>query len=399
MAGRTTSGRTRTVLALTTAAALAVTGLTALTGTAYAATPDGGGHRATQRALEEEVRSGVPGGLAVARRGGHTWAGAAGLGDLRTGEERSAEDRFRAGSITKTFVATVLLQLEAEGRLGLDDPVERWLPGLVRGRGHDGRTVTVRQLLNHTSGIFNYTEDEEFGRRLLGRGFLRHRYDTWRPEQLVAVAMGNEPYFAPGTGFHYSNTNYILAGLVIEKATGHPYAQEIERRILRPLRLDATEFPGTRKDMPEPSSRAYSKLSEPGTPPDPAGRTYDVTRLNPSWGGAAGEIVTDARDLNDFYRALFSGRLLPPRQLRAMTDTVAVPEVPGAGYGLGVMRVKLSCGTEVWGHDGGIHGSGSSAVTTRDARHQLALNFNGDWAGDPRGVTEAEFCGPRDSGR
>ncbi|MEV8530536.1 serine hydrolase domain-containing protein [Streptomyces sp. NPDC051211] len=383
MAGRTTRRVRHAAVAVVAAAAVAVGGLT---GSAYAAPADSG-HRATQQALDAAVRAGAPGAVAVAERGRHSWTGTAGVADQRTGEKRQAQDRFRAGSITKTFVATVLLQLEAEGRLSLDDSVERWLPGLVRGNGHDGRKVTVRQLLNHTSGVFNYTEDEEFGRTVFGTGFLQHRYDTWRPEQLVRVATAHKPYFAPGTDWHYSNTNYILAGLVIEKATGNPYAKEVQRRILRPLRLDATVLPGTRPGMPEPAGRAYSKLS-----PDATAPTHDVTELNPSLAGAAGEIVTDARDLNDFYRALLSGRLLPPRQMRAMTTTVPVPDAPGVGYGLGIMSIRLSCGTQVWGHGGGIHGSSSNAVVTRDARHALAMNLNGDWAGGSQAVVEAEFC-------
>ncbi|MER5930872.1 serine hydrolase domain-containing protein [Streptomyces sp. NPDC002054] len=401
MAGRRTTRRiTHAALAVVAAAAVAVTGLT---GSAYAAGPADGGqsgqsglagqdgaHRATRQALEAAVAAGAPGALAVAERGRHTWAGAAGKGDLRTGEKRQAQDRFRAGSITKTFVATVLLQLEAEGKLSLDDSVEKWLPGLVQGNGHSGRKITLRQLLNHTSGVFSYTEDEAFGQKVFGTGFFRHRYDTWKPEQLVRLAMTHKPYSAPGTGWRYSNTNYVLVGLVIEKATGNPYAKEVERRILRPLRLDATVLPGTRAGMPEPAGRAYSKLS-----PDTTGPTHDVTALNPSIAGAAGEIVTDARDLNDFYRALLSGRLLGPRQMRAMTTTVPVPDAPGVGYGLGLMSAKLSCGTEVWGHGGGIHGSSSNAVVTRDARHALAVNLNGDWAGDSQSVIEAEFCGSK----
>ncbi|MFF5449441.1 serine hydrolase domain-containing protein [Streptomyces sp. NPDC012888] len=384
MAGRTTRRITRGALAVAAAAAVAVTGLT---GGAYAAPADGG-HRATRQALEEAVAAGAPGALAVAERGRHTWAAAAGAGDLDTGERRRPHDRFRAGSITKTFVATVLLQLQAEGRLRLDDSVERWLPGVLKGNGHDGRTVTLRQLLNHTSGVYDYTSDPGFARQVFGDGFLRHRYDTWQPEQLVRVATAHPPYFAPGTDWRYSNTNYVLAGMVIEKATGHTYQKEVERRILRPLRLDATQLPGTRARMPEPSARAYSRLNPEGTGP-----THDVTELNPSIAWAAGEIVTDARDLNDFYRALLSGRLLGPRQLREMTTTVPVPGAPEARYGLGIMSVRLSCGTEVWGHGGGIHGSASQAVSTRDARHSLALNLNGDWAGDPQKVVEAEFCG------
>jgi len=351
----------------------------------------GGDHQRTQQAIEAAVRDGVPGVVAQARDRYGSWKGTAGVADLRTGRERLPQDRYRVGSITKTFVATVLLQLEAEGRLSLDDTVEEWLPGLVRGHGHDGRRITLRQLLNHTSGIYNYTADKGFQDKVFGDGFFQHRYDTWQPRQLVALAMGHRPDFPPGTDWNYSNTNFILAGMVVEKATWRSYGQEIGRRILRPLALRATSVPGTDARMPSPSGRAYSKLSE-----DPKAKIHDVTELNPSAAWAAGEMVSDSADLQRFYRALMKGQLLPRQQLKEMTTTVAMdPKNPDARYGLGVMWSRLSCGTEVWGHGGGIHGSSSGAVTTRDASHSLALNFNGDWSGETGAVVEAEFCGHR----
>lgn len=319
------------------------------------------------------------------RRG--TWTATAGVGDLRTERKRSPQDRYRVGSITKTFVATVLLQLEAEGKLSLDDTVDTWLPGLVTGNGHDGTRITLRQLLNHTSGVFNYTADEDFGRTyFLKEGFFEHRYDTLAPEELVRVATSHEPDFAPGAGWNYSNTNYVLAGMVIEKATGRPYGEEVRRRVIAPLHLTGTSVPGTRTGVPGPSSRAYGKLTQDGSGP-----VHDVTRLNPSMASSAGEMISDSKDLGRFYRALLTGRLLPREQLDEMTDTVAV-DVRN-GYGLGLMKTELSCGVTVWGHGGGIHGSTSEAVTTEDGRHSLAFNFNGDWSGDPGAVIEAEYCG------
>ncbi|MGW3950531.1 serine hydrolase domain-containing protein [Streptomyces sp. NPDC004752] len=362
----------------------------ALAGPALAAEPAEGadGHAATRRAIEAAVADGVPGVTATVRDAHGTWAATAGVGDTRTGAPRSAADRYRVGSITKTFVATVLLQLAAEGQVSLDDPVDRWLPGVVRGHGHDGRAITLRMLLNHNSGIYNYTADDDFDRAyFLKDGFFRHRYDTVSPRELVAIAMRHRPDFAPGTSWTYSNTNYVLAGMVIEQVTGRPYAEEIDRRIIRPLKLTGTSVPGTRAGLPRPSSRAYSKLAETATGP-----SYDVTRLNPSIASSAGEMISDSADLTRFYRALLRGDLLPARQLKEMKTTVAADEAPNMGYGLGLMDRTLSCGVHVWGHDGGIHGSSSSAVTTADGRHTLALNFNGDWTGDMDAVIEGEFC-------
>ncbi|MFE8949099.1 serine hydrolase domain-containing protein [Streptomyces sp. NPDC007856] len=378
--------RVRTTLVGATALLLAG----ALAAPAVAATggrPEGG-HTATRKAVEALVAAGVPGVTATAEDSHGTWSTTAGVGDLGTGRPRSTADRYRVGSITKTFVATVLLQLEAEGRLSLDDTVEKWLPGVVHGHGHDGRHITVRQLLNHTSGIYNYTEDAGFDRAYFTEdGFRRHRYDTLAPRELVAVAMRHRPDFAPGTFWHYSNTNYVVAGMVIEKVTGHAYATEITRRIIGPLHLRATSLPGTTVTVPHPSSRSYSKFT------DPKGPVYDVTALNPSLASAAGEMISNSADLDRFYGALLGGKILPSHQLKEMKTTVEIKDSSYPGrYGLGLMETPLSCGVQVWGHDGGIHGSVSMAITTEDGRHSLALNSNGDWAGDGRAVAEGEFC-------
>ena len=194
--------------------------------------------------MDAAVQDGVPGVAGQAKDKYGTWKGTSGVGNLRTNKPRSAHDRYRVGSITKTFVSTVLLQLEAEGRLSLDDKVEKWLPGVVRGNGHDGSRITLRQLLNHTSGIFNYTDDEDFGRTyFLKDGFFEHRFDRLSPAQLVKVATAHKPDFEPGTSWNYSNTNYVLAGMVIEKATGHTYGDEVGQRIIEPLGLRATHGP------------------------------------------------------------------------------------------------------------------------------------------------------------
>jgi D-alanyl-D-alanine carboxypeptidase len=386
--------RVRTTLVAATAVLL-----TAALAAPAAATAAGHGHAGTLprsrlrstggtlMAMDAAVAAGVPGVTATAEDGHGAWSATAGVGDTGTGRPRSAADRYRVGSITKTFVATVLLQLEAEGRLSLDDTVDKWQPGVVRGHGHDGRHITVRQLLNHTSGVFDYTRDTGFYRAVFTEdGFFRHRYDTHTPGELVRIAMRHRPDFPPGTSWKYSNTNYVLAGMVIEKVTGHPYATEIERRIIAPLRLRGTSLPGTRVTVPRPSSRSYSKFTDPKSP------AHDVTQLNPSLASAAGEMISDSADLDRFYSALLRGKLLPPRQLAEMKTTVEATGIPGARYGLGIMDRRLTCGVHVWGHDGGIHGSRSSAVTTADGEHAIAFNFNGDWAGDPESVIDGEFC-------
>ncbi|MFH8979699.1 serine hydrolase domain-containing protein [Streptomyces varsoviensis] len=380
---------TRTVRnGLIGAAVSAALTVAALAAPAQAETARGHGHAATQRAMDAQVAAGAPGSLGQARDEHGTWNGAAGVADLRTERPRKAADRFRIGSITKAFVSTVLLQLEAEGELDLDDTVEHWLPGVVQGNGNDGSKITVRQLLNHTSGIFNYTTDPAMVHELTD-GFLKHRYDTSTPERLVSIAMSHKPDFKPGTAWNYSNTNYILAGMIVAKVTGHSYATEIERRIIEPLGLRATSLPGTSARMPNPHGRAYSPLTA-----EPNAKIHDVTELNPSWGGSAGEIISTTGDLNRFYRALIGGELLEPKQQKELLTTVAVdPANTSFRYGLGVAWAKLPCGKEIWLHDGGIHGSLSLATATPDGRHTAAFNLNGDWAGEWGSVMEAEYCG------
>ncbi|MFI1890160.1 serine hydrolase domain-containing protein [Streptomyces jumonjinensis] len=350
-------------------------------------------HQAVQRALDTVVTGGVPGVTAQTRDGRAVWNGASGVGDLRTGKARGKNDLFRVASITKTFVATVMLQMEAEGKLSLDDTVERHLPGAVTGNGNDGGEITVRQLLNHSSGIYDYLQDPEYMKKyMLGDGFLKHRYDYRSPQVAVDVARTHRPYFAPGTGFRYSNTNYVLAALIMEKLTGNSYEHEVRERIVKPLKLRHTTAPGDSSAMPKPSSRAYSKLTE-----DPAAtKIYDVTRQNASQSWAEGDIISSSNDLNRFYRALLRGKLLPEKQLTAMKTLSPHSVEGGSGYGLALEKMKLSCDVEVWGHTGGWIGSLSVAYSTEDGGRQLAFNTNGDWEGkDLLGVMEAGFCGAK----
>ncbi|WP_149829179.1 serine hydrolase domain-containing protein [Streptomyces tailanensis] len=346
------------------------------------------GHDATQATMDAAVAAGVPGVVAEVRDTHGVWKGTSGVADLTTEQPRGYGDRFRSGSVTKSLVATVMLQLQAEGRADLDATVDRYLPGLVRGNGHDGTKITVRQLMNHTSGVFNFTEDATFAKKVLGIEFLNSRYDDWTPQQVIALALQNPPQFEPGTSWKYSNTNYLLLGLIIERLTGRPYAEEIERRVTGPLGMRATYFPGTDPHVPAPT-RHYSTFTE-----DP-GKTYDVTELNPSWAWAAGEMVTNSSDLNRFYAALFGGRLLRPAQLQQMTSTVSTEgNLPRQRYGLGLIEYETTCGVKVWGHSGGIHGSSTQAFGTKDGRHMITLNFNGDWVGGGKNVVSAEFCPP-----
>ncbi|NEB80901.1 beta-lactamase family protein [Streptomyces sp. SID14478] len=386
--------RSRAVL-IASIAAMAMAVSPAVSATARTTTGDA----AVQRVLDAAVsEGGAPGIQAEVLKGSARWFGTAGVADTTTRRTLRPGDRFRIGSTTKTFTATVLLQLVGEGRLALGDSVEKWLPGVVRGNGHDGNRITVRQLLNHTSGIFNYTNDPQFAANLVGPGFLEHRFDSVTPGQLVKTAMSHAPDFAPGTSWAYSNTNFILAGMIAEKVTGHPLATEVTRRIIVPLGLTHTYLPGRNTGILGPHGKAYSKLLVP----DPAAPVYDVTELNPSWAGSAGDMISTTGDINRFYSALLSGRLLRPAEQKAMFTTVpTVNWIPNTEYGLGMIAQTLSCGTTVWGHGGTIHGSLSWAMGLRDGSKVASTDINGDWV-DQGGIStdlmQAVFCPPTGAG-
>ncbi|MFD5399293.1 serine hydrolase domain-containing protein [Streptomyces sp. NPDC127097] len=352
-------------------------------------------HDAAQRVLDQAVREGgVPGILAQVHDGGGHWFGTAGVADTRTPRARGHEDRFRIGSITKTFTATVILQLVTEGQLALEDTVERWLPGVLTGNGHDGNTTTVRQLLNHTSGVFSHTSDQP----------ALSKQESYTPEELVQIAMSHPAGFPAGTGWAYSNTNYILAGMIIEQVTGRMLADEITDRLARPLELTGTSLPlGADPVLPGPHSSHYTKLFSP----DPDATVYNVTELQTSPYWAAGGMISTAADLNRFFAALLGGRLLRPEQQREMFTMVPTESwLPGATYGLGVSRLTLPSGTQLWGMGGALFGSWSYVYGTHEGTHLLAVNINADWAAerwkDPIGIftdlLEAEFSHTADSG-
>ncbi|MFJ8109318.1 serine hydrolase domain-containing protein [Streptomyces sp. NPDC096132] len=290
-----------------------------------------------------------------------------GVADLNTGRPVPSDGYFRMASTSKTLVATVVLQLEAEGRLSLDDTVDHWLPGVVRGNGNDGSRITLRHLLQHTSGIPDdlpgYTTPEEY---------YQQRHDVYGPEQLVARAMAHAPDFPPGEGWEYSNTGYVVLGMIIQKATGHPAHREIEERVLRPLGLDRTRWLGTSPTLPRPHARAY-QLFGPGSRVDVTDQ-IPVDPENLSW-------VTTTRDENRFLRALLAGRLLPTRQLAEMKQTVPVnAEVqqlwPGGRYGLGLVERPLSCGGTYWSHEGGDGGWITLNGVTDDGRRSAVVSMS-----------------------
>ncbi|MER6311400.1 serine hydrolase domain-containing protein [Streptomyces sp. NPDC001657] len=343
----------------------------------------------TVPALHRLVADGAPGAASLITRAGRFPAArfsTAGYADLRSRRRMTAADHFRAGSLTKPLVATVVLQLVAERRLRLSDPAAAHLPpGVPVTAGHGGvdlRNVTVHQLLDHTSGLFNYTQDPWLARRFHGTGFAAHRYDSHTPAELLRIALHHPPVAAPGARYAYSNTNYLVLGLIIRAVTGHPYAAEIRRRILLPAGLGHTSFPGTDPVLPAPHGRAYSRIGD---------RRVDATSLDPSRAGAAGEMVTTLGDLNRFFSALLGGKLLPPRQMAAIRSE----RHTGGTYGLGLYATRLPCGVTVWGHNGDINGSFAQSAGTVGGRHVVSYRVNTDDRPEPADTTavlSAEFC-------
>ncbi|MFI7708455.1 serine hydrolase domain-containing protein [Nonomuraea sp. NPDC049480] len=344
------------------------------------------GQAEVQHLLEAAVtEQGYPGVIAEIRNGTRQWFGSAGVADTTTGLPRTPQEQFRVGSITKTFTATLILQLAAEYLLSLDDTVDKWLPGLVQGNGHDGGKTTIRQLLNHTSGIFAYTLDEGMLERYWTPKLLEHRFDQLTPEDLVKIAVSHPADFQPGQGWGYSNTNFVLAAMIIEKATGMSYADAVAYRIARPLKLTGTYAPGHEIGFRGPHARSYSKLMLP----DADAPAHDVTELSPSYAFGVGELISTAADLNTFLGALLKGWLLPSAQQSEMFTMTPVPDgkwLDGYSYGLGISSVTLPCGVTVYGHGGMITGTWSYLYGTRDGKRVVTQNVNGDWGVPPAGL-------------
>ncbi|GHH06171.1 serine hydrolase domain-containing protein [Amycolatopsis oliviviridis] len=331
-------------------ALLTTAGLIATTGTALADTS--ADRKVVQEALDQLTSSGSALGVQARVADGHQrFTARSGKAELDSHRPVPENGRFRVGSITKTFVSTVLLQLSGEGKVELDVPVVRYLPGLIDGR------ITVRQVMQHTSGLYNYTN----ALPLDPDQFEKIRYKHWTPQELLKISTDKPLDFGPGTRWSYSNTNYVVAGLLVEKLTGKPYEQAVEQRILKPLRLDGTEVPGDDADIHGPHAHGYVTV---------AGKPNDITRINPSVAWAAGEIISTTRDLDTFGVALAGGKLLKPAQQREIGKTTAI----SPGYGLGLEVQTLSCGTKVWGHSGGIPGYSSLLMTTQDTKKRLELS-------------------------
>ncbi len=332
-----------------------------------------------KQAMQDTLQLGYPGVLAKIHNGGKTWSYAAGIADLRTKKPMKTDFRFRIGSVTKTFIATVLLQLAGENRLNLDDSIEKWLPGVIQGNGYDSNQITIRQILNHTSGIAEYSRSKDFD--------IKDTKKSYTAEEFVKMGVSLPPDFAPGKGWSYSNTGYVLLGILIEKVTGNSYAEEVENRIIEPLELSNTFLPGNSTVIPGTKhARGYEEY-------DGASELKDVTYSNP--GSSDGDLISTADDLNKFFSYLLSGKLLKEQQLKQMLTTVPTGIEGIDGYGLGIYETKFPNHVSIWGHTGGVPGFSTLAGGTLGGKHTLAINLNGHKANggsDPfKNILLAEF--------
>ena len=320
------------------------------------------GTRAEGDGLAELVQrvsdAGAPGVLLLVRDGNETRTEVRGIADGEHDRSIRAFDRFRVGSVTKTFVAVVVLQLVAGGQLQLDDTVEEWLPGLVPA----GSEITVRQLLSHTSGLYDYVDDP--------RVFAAYAQDpghAWAPRELLAIAFEHPARSDPGDRYAYSSTNYLRLGLIVEAATGQPLAAALQARVFEPLGLERTTFDA--RYVRGPYVHGHRAPSHHGVV---TGEPRDTSDEAASWAWAAGAVVSTADELNRFFAALLGGRLLEPPELREMETLVPAGALR---YGLGLAVFPTSCG-DAWGHTGNAQGTVTVAWNRRDASRQVVLVVN-----------------------
>ncbi|MFF1829614.1 serine hydrolase domain-containing protein [Paenarthrobacter sp. NPDC058040] len=300
----------------------------------------------------------VPGAVVVLRTPEGTLTASYGTGVRGSDRPVTVDDHVRVGSVTKTWTTTVILQLVQEGKLALNDPVSKYRPDVP-----GGDKITLEQLMTMRSGLFNYTETLE-----LNTAMDKEPQKVWTPDQLLALAYAHPPYFAPGEGFHYSNTNTVLLGLIAEKIDGKQLGEVFKERIFDPLGLKGTVFPeGAANTVPEPHPNGYFygdnvlTMTKPALPDDmqqqaTAGtlEPHDVTNNNPSWAWAAGSGVSTANDLVTLGEGLVNGKLLDAKIQQQRLDSVQAtdPNTPGGAlYGWGIGKFG-----NLYGHTGELPG-------------------------------------------
>ncbi|MFI7003034.1 serine hydrolase domain-containing protein [Nocardia sp. NPDC050175] len=327
-----------------------------------------------QQLIQEIVDSGYAGvQLRVDDERGE-WVGSAGVSKLGESAAPSTDGLFRIGSNTKTFVATVVLQLVAEGTIGLDNPAADYLPQFDL-----DRRITVRMLLQHTSGVFNFTGEYYPDGTIVpgipwqGQEWVDNLFHSYQPEDLVRLALSKPARFEPGTDWSYSNTNYVLARLLIENVTGRSLAAEMQRLIFDPLGLTGTVVPDFQTEIPEPHAHGYYPYQD-----GDEWKIVDTSSMNPSWISAGGDMISTTRDLQTFISALMSGKLLPASLLAEMRTPHATG-LPKNEYGLGLFIEETDGGDILYTHNGGFFGWAALMYSTPDGSKTMTASLT---AGD-----------------
>lgn len=308
-------------------------------------------------AIENTMKqASVPGAMVGIWGPGGTYVKAFGVADKATGAPMETDFYSRIGSLTKTFTVTGVLQLVDDGKVGLDDPIVKYVDGVP-----DGDRITIRELARMQSGLANYTASEEFQKT-----FFADPRAQFTPEQLLGYAFAMPATFPPGEGFQYSNTNTTLLGLVVEKVSGMSLPDYIDDEILAPLKMDQTSFP-TDNAFPEPHAQGYTIQTADG-------KEATATDWDPSWGWAAGAMISTLDDLRIWGPALATGTLLTPETQQQRLETVNAPGYPpDVGYGLGLFNAAG------WiGHNGSLPGYQTVTVYLPERATTLVIMINTD---------------------
>jgi D-alanyl-D-alanine carboxypeptidase len=354
-------------LAISTAALTVATSLATATSAPAAPEPAAKQPARLQQALDAVVAAGAVGAVAEVRTDHGIWRSASGAAEFN-GSKPEPQDLFRAGSVSKTFVATVVLQLVHEHKVGLDDKLVNLLPQTA-GVVPNAETITVQQLLTHTSGLADYMRDLPLNPP---SAFLAVRWKTWDPWEMVKLAAAH-PSTEQGK-YKYSNAGYQLLGMIIERVTGHSYGSEIKHRVIDRLGLQGTTMPGTDPFIHGPHLHGYLPVD---------GQPFDLTVMNPSVFGAPGELVSSTSDLNRFFDALLRGKLVRRDLLELMKKPPA-----GSTYGLGLRQRTLTCGITAYGNDGDALTYLTYSFTTEDRRRQLTVSLT-PWGPDRNSTDQA----------
>jgi D-alanyl-D-alanine carboxypeptidase len=316
--------------------------------------------RELTKSISSTVRkAAIPGAIVgVWKKGKRPYVRALGVRDTATKRRMKRNLYMRLGSETKTFTVTALLQLVGQGKVALDDPIGKYVPGIV-----NGDTITLRQLASMTSGLEGYTQSPAFY-----NVFINDPHRAWTPQQLVSAVAGLPALYAPGDGYNYSNTNAVLIGLVVEQVSGQSLPRYVEQHLLKPLGMKHTTFP-TDAAFPSPHAQGYTDKT-------PNGKIANATDWNPSWGWAAGAMISTVHDMRIWTEHLISGkRLLPPRVQRERLASVKTTRATLAAYGLGLFN------RDGWiGHNGSLPGYQTLAVYRPARKTTVVVLTNTDIA-------------------